>query len=82
MTDDDFNDYEQRLIALEILCPTKEERELNKLVLQIVRAIRATLWLINGGVKYLAAPIGIFGGLYLYGQSIVEWISNITKVGR
>ena len=73
MQDKTLADYEQRIRALEALCQTEEEREINDLVIKVVKAIRATLWLLNGGVKYFAGPLGVAMGLWLYGEQVVTW---------
>lgn len=72
-----FDDYEKRLADLEAVCFTKEEREINMLVIRIVRSVRMTLWLTNGAVKYGAAPLGMLWGLWLYGESAIEFIKHL-----
>lgn len=73
-----FEQYEARLAALEAVCLTKEERELNLLMIRIARSVKLTLWLTNGVVKYGAAPFGMIWGLWLYGESAVEWLKAVT----
>ena len=72
-----FRRYEQRLAALEAQCLTDEERQISLFVIRIVRSLKMTLWLTNGAVKWLAAPIGIFWGLYAYGANFAEWVVHL-----
>lgn len=74
---------EERLSALEDLCPTKEEQEINQFLIQVVRAIRMTLWLTNGAVKYLAGPTGVIIGLWIWGENILDWLlSHVHGPGK
>ena len=68
--------YETRLAALEAQCLTQEEREMNLFVIKIVRSVKMTLWLTNGVVKWMAAPLGIFWGLYAYGSNFGDWLAG------
>ncbi|WP_333848488.1 hypothetical protein [Phaeobacter italicus] len=72
-----FEEYEKRLAALEAVCLSKEEREINLLVIRIVRSVKMTLWLTNGAVKYGAAPVGMIWGLWLYGEQVIEFIKHM-----
>ena len=74
-----FEEYEKRLAALEAACLTKEEREINLLVIRIVRSVKMTLWLTNGAVKYGAAPLGMLWGLWLYGEQAIEFIRHLGE---
>jgi len=80
---DTFDQYEARLAALEALCPTPEEQEINRFLIKVVRSIRMTLWLTNGAVKYFAGPLGIVFGMWIWGESAVEWlISKVTGLPK
>lgn len=68
--------YEQRLAELEAQCVTPEDREVDQFIRKIVRSVRMTLWLTNGAMKWLAAPLGIFWGLYAYGSNFADWLSG------
>ena len=68
--------YETRLAELEAQCVTPEDREVDQLIRKIVRSVRMTLWLTNGAMKWLAAPLGIFWGLYAYGSNFADWLSG------
>jgi hypothetical protein len=48
----------------------------DEFIRKIVRSVRTTLWLTNGTVKYLAAPLGIFWGLYAYGSNFADWLAG------
>jgi hypothetical protein len=73
-----FEQYEARIAALEMQCLTDEEREINRFIFRVVRAIRQTLWLTNGAVKYFAGPLGIDFGLWFWGESAVDWLISKT----
>lgn len=73
-----FEQYEARLTALEKQCLTQEEREINQFLFRVVKSVRMTLWLTNGLVKYGAGPIGIAFGLWVWGESAVDWIVSKT----
>lgn len=49
---------------------------MDQLIRKIVRSVRMTLWLTNGAMKWLAAPLGIFWGLYVYGSNFAEWLAG------
>ena len=68
--------YEERLATLEAQCLTQEEREMNLFVIKIVRSVKMTLWLTNGAVKWLAAPLGIFWGVYAFGANFADWLAH------
>jgi len=74
--DDTLRRYEKRLDELEAQCVTLEDREVDEFIRKIVRSVRTTLWLTNGTVKYLAAPLGIFWGLYAYGSNFADWLAG------
>jgi len=74
--DETLSRYEKRLSELEAQCVTPEDREVDELIRKIVRSVRMTLWLTNGAMKWLAAPIGIFWGLYVYGSNFAEWLAG------
>lgn len=74
-----FEQYEARLAALEAVCLTKEEREINLLMIRIARSVKMTLWLTNGLVKYGAAPMGMVWGLWLYGEQALDWIKHFLQ---
>ena len=76
---DTFEQYEARLTALEAVCLTKEEREINLLMIRIARSVKMTLWLTNGLVKYGAAPLGMFWGLWLYGEQAADWVKDFLQ---
>ena len=69
-----FQKYEERLAAVEAQCLTEEEREISQLVFKIVRAVKLTVWLMNGAVKYFAGPLGIAFGVWVWGETAVDWI--------
>lgn len=78
-----FEQYERRITALEAACLTEEEREINRFVIRIIRSVRSTLWLINGAVKYFAAPIGFLWAIWAYGANAVDWLVHFfTGHGR
>ena len=74
-----FEQYEARLTALESVCLTKEEREINLLMIRIARSVKMTLWLTNGLVKYGAAPLGAVWGLWLYGEQAFDGIKHFLQ---
>ena len=76
---DSFEQYEARLAALEAVCLTKEEREINLLMIRIARSVKMTLWLTNGLVKYGAAPMGMVWGLWLYGEQAIDWAKHFLQ---
>ena len=65
--DETLSRYEKRLSELEAQCVTPEDREVDELIRKIVRSVRMTLWLTNGAMKWLAAPLGIFWGFMYMG---------------
>lgn len=75
--------YEIRLAALEAQCLTQEERDMNLFVIKIVRSVKMTLWLTNGAVKWMAAPIGVFWGIYAYGANVADavaaWLTGLPR---
>ena len=71
-----------RVTELEGKCETEEDREVNRLLRRIVRSIQMTLWLTNGAVKWLAAPIGIFWGIYAFGANFADWLLSIIGDAR
>lgn len=73
-----FEQYEARLAAVEAQCLTEEEREISQLVFKIVRSVKLTVWLMNGAVKYFAGPLGIAFGLWVWGESAVDWLVSKT----
>lgn len=78
-----LENYEQRIRALELQCQTPEEREINKLVIRMVKAIRSTLWLMNGAAKYFAGPAGIVLGVWYFGvnfgEELLKLLTGETK---
>lgn len=74
-----FEKYEARLEALEAVCLTKEEREINMLMIRIARSVKMTLWLTNGAIKYIAPPLGMVWGLWLYGEQALEWVKHFHQ---
>jgi hypothetical protein len=78
-----FEQFEARLAAVEAQCQTEEEREISRLVFKIVKSIKLTVWLLNGAVKYFAGPLGIAFGVWVWGESAVEWlVSKSTGLPR
>ena len=75
--DNTLQRYEQRLAELEAQCVTPEDREVDQLIRKIVRSVRMTLWLTNGAMKWLAAPLGIFWGVYAFGSNFAEWFNGL-----
>jgi hypothetical protein len=41
--------------------------------------VKMTLWLTNGVVKWMAAPLGIFWGYYAYGSNFGEWLAQFFQ---
>lgn len=77
-----FNDeilkqHEARISALEAECATPEEKEINKFLVKVIRSLRATLWMINGVVKWGAAPVGFFGAIWIFGSEVFDWLKNV-----
>lgn len=81
-SDETLRRYEERISNLEETCLSEEEREINRLIIRIVRSARSTLWLINGGVKYLAAPIGFVWAIWAYGVNAADWIAAVFQGPR
>ena len=50
---------------------------MNLFVIKIVRSVKMTLWLTNGAVKWLAAPLGIFWGVYAFGANFADWLAHV-----
>ena len=82
MNSEDLRSYEARIQALEAQCQTPEEREINALVIRMVRSVRSTLWLMNGAVKYFAGPVGVAYGVWTYGAGIVDWLASLIAGGH
>lgn len=76
---EDLASYEERLAALEARELSPEEQRINRLIIKVVKAFSQTLWLINGGMKWLAAPIGIVLGVWAFGSNVLEYVLEFVR---
>lgn len=74
-----LEEYEHELVARSALCVTKDQREILMFMVAMVQWMRTTLKYTNGAVRLFAAPLGVLGGLYLFGTSAVDWAADVAR---
>lgn len=55
---------------------TEQQRDFIRWASKVYHIALGFVWLTNGAVKYLAVPVGVLVGIYMYGYDLLEIIAQ------